>query len=190
MSLPHWEYFLSIESDLEKCSRFVEFCQDNYRTYSTEFARIIMASASEFDTVIKLLCKSIAPRERPEDILKYYPILSSKYPNFNSYKISIPRYRIFLQPWKDWSASSSPGWWSKGYNKIKHQRDSFFQEANLFNALNAVAGLLCGILYYYKECFHGTNEIDSRNAPRLFVPHDPSGLLSSGSFWCYYTPDS
>jgi hypothetical protein len=189
MSLPHWEYFLAIESDLENCSRFVEFCPDNFNTYSLEFARIIMASGSEFDNVIKLLCKSIAPRKKPNNILKYYPILSSKYPNFTLFKISIPRYNILLQPWKDWSATKSPDWWSTAYNKIKHERDKFFKEANLFNALNAVSGLLCGILYYYKECFHGEAEIDSRHAPRLFVPSDPSGFLSGGVFWPYYTPD-
>ena len=96
-----------------------------------------MASASEFDTVIKLLCKSIEQKKNPKDILEYYPVLSSKYPNFNSYKISIPRHGLILHPWEDWSASCAPGWWSKGYNKIKHQRDSFFKEANLINALNA-----------------------------------------------------
>lgn len=189
MSLPHWEYFLAIESDLENCTKYVEFCYENYETYSIEFARIIMASCSEFDTVIKLTCKSIASSEKPRKILEYYPIITSKYPNFILYKMLIPRYKICLQPWKDWSETKSPNWWSKGYNKIKHERDKYFWEANLYNALNAVGGLLCGILYYYKECFHGKDEIDSRHNPRLFVPHDPSGLLSSGTFWCYYTPD-
>ena len=91
MSLPHWEYFLAIESDLENCSRFVEFCPDNYNAYSLEFARIIMASGSELDTVIKLLCKSIDPRRKPNKILKYYPILNSKYPNFTLFEIYIPK---------------------------------------------------------------------------------------------------
>lgn len=188
MSLPHWEYFLAIESDLEKCSRYVEFCPDNYNTYSLEFARIIMASGSEFDSIIKLLCKTIAPKKRPNNILKYYPILNSKYPNFTLFEISIPRYKIRLHPWKDWSATKSPDWWSKAYNKIKHERDKYFKDANLINTLNAVSGLLCVILYYYKTCFDGGSEIDNRYSPRLFVPSDPSGYLWGGS-WYYYTPD-
>lgn len=189
MSLPHWEYFLAIESDLERCSRYVEFCSDNYCTYSLEFARIIMASCSEFDTVIKLLCKSIEPCKNPDTILAYYPILSSKYPNFTSYEMYIPRYKISLQPWKDWNSKGSPYWWSKGYNKIKHERDKYYRSACLYNTLNAVSGLLCGILYYYNACFSDVEGIDSRQAPRLFVPKDPSGILSSGTFWPYYTPD-
>ena len=124
MSLPHWEYFLAIESDLENCSRYVEFCYDNYETYSLEFARIIMASGSEFDTIMKLICKSIKPSEKPDNILQYYPILNSKYPNFTLYEMFIPRYKICLQPWKEWSEKKSPYWWSKGYNKIKHERNN------------------------------------------------------------------
>ena len=188
MSLPHWEYFLAIESDLEKCSRFVEFCPDNYNAYTLEFARIIMASGSEFDTVIKLLCKSIAPRQKPNNILKYYPIMNSKYPNFTLFEIYTPRFKILLRPWKDWSATKSPEWWSKAYNKIKHERDKFFKEANLINTLNAVAGLLCVILYYYKECFDGVDGIDNRYAPTLFVPSNQGEYSWSGA-WHYYTPD-
>jgi hypothetical protein len=189
MSPPHWEYFLSIESDLEGCSRYVEFCSDNYKTYSIEFARIIMASCSEFDTVVKLLCRSIDPQKKPENILQYFPILSSKYPNFTKYEMYMPRYKITLKPWENWSNSASPEWWSKGYNKIKHERDKFFKEAHLFNALNAVGGLLCGILYYYYECFHGEEEIEKSNVPRLFVPYDPSGVRWGDHFWYYYMPD-
>jgi hypothetical protein len=188
MSLPHWEYFLAIESDLEKCSRFIEFCQDNYQAYSLEFARIIMASSSEVDTVIKLLCKSINPKEKPDKICHYFPILSSKYSNFTLFEINIPRFKILLHPWRGWSGSQSPDWWSKAYNKIKHKRDEFFKEANLINTLNAVAGLLCVILYFYKECFDKTDGIDNRYAPKLFVPSDPTGYSRSGA-WCYYTPD-
>jgi len=188
MSLPHWEYFLAIESDLEKCSRYVEFCPDNDSTYSLEFARIIMASGSEIDTIANLLCKTIAPKKRPNNILKYYSIVSSKYPKFTTFEISIPRYKIRLHPWQDWSTTRSPDWWTKAYNKIKHERDKFFKEANLINTLNAVSGLLCVILYYYKECFDGGSEIDNRHSPKLFVPSDSSGY-SWGGPWHYYTPD-
>lgn len=189
MGLPHWEYFLVVESDLEKCARYVEFCQNNYKTYSLEFARIIMASGSESDAILKLICKSISPRRRPNNILKYYPILTSKYPKFTSFEMYIPRYKISLNPWKNWASDRSPDWWSKAYNKVKHERDKFFKEANLFNTLNAVAGLLCVILYYYKECFSDGEGIDSRHSPRLFAPIDPLGFSLPGGFWYYQTPD-
>ena len=44
MSLLHWNYFLVIEEDLGRLSRYVEFNLANNKTYSIEMARILMAS--------------------------------------------------------------------------------------------------------------------------------------------------
>ena len=186
MGLPHWEYFLSIESDLANCSRFVEFCSENFKTHSTEFARIIMASCSEFDTVIKMLCKSIDQNKKPGNILDYYTIVISKYPTFVNFTTHIPRFNMLLKPWNTWSDTSSPVWWT-GYNKIKHERDKFFEKANLENTIMAVAGLLCGILHYYRECFDGKG-IDLNNAPKLFVPEHPLGIGFGDTYWQYHLP--
>lgn len=129
------------------------------------------------------------------DLASFYPVCLAQFltGDDNFYHMSIPRYNLLLAPWKDWDAKTSPAWWSEGYNKIKHKRDEYYNNANLFNALNAVGGLLCGILYYYKciDCGYG---IDYMNAPRLFVPHGPTSnssdyISAGGGFWCYYTPD-
>ncbi len=188
MSPPHWEYFLSIESDLERCSRFVEFAPNNYSTYSVEFARVIMAAASEFDTLAKKLCKLINSSEQSDKITDYYPIITAKYPNFTDYEISIPRYTQLLsfKPWKDWDSSKRPDWWSKGYNKIKHERDQHFKKANLENAILATSGLLTGILYFY-DCDSSNHTIDSSQAPKLLVPqnNNQSGFQSASTSWSY-----
>jgi hypothetical protein len=189
MSLPHWEYFLSIESDLKYCSRFVEFCPENYDTYSIEFARIIMASCSEFDTVIKLVCNSIDASQKAENMPAYYPILISKYHNFMSFEVSMPRYKLNLAPWKEWTKDQSPDWWSKGYNKIKHKRDQYFNEANLKNALYSVSGLLCGILYYYKEVSGDLAKIHFYEAPRLFATDRYSVYVNGEILWKLPIPD-
>ena len=72
MSLPHWEYFLSLESDLEDCSKYVEFTSTNYKTYSIEFAKIILLASAEFDTVAKELCKIINPNINLNGINRHY----------------------------------------------------------------------------------------------------------------------
>lgn len=171
MTPPYWNYFLSIESDLEQCGRFVEFSQDNFHTYSIEFARIIMAASSEFDNVAKALCKTISPGEKPSTINKYYPIIKGKYPKFLDCEILLPRYNLSVKPWKNWTDTSSPDWWSKGYNKIKHKRDCHFPQANLENAILSTAGLLIGILYYYDLTFQNIPEID--RAPKLLLCRKP-----------------
>lgn len=184
MSHPHWEYFLSIEADLGQCARYVEFTQANYGTYSVEFARIIVAASSEFDAVAKSLCKQINPATNPERITEYFPIITGKYPKFIEYKIHIPRFKLELQPWKTWTSTGAPDWWSKGYNKIKHERDQHFSEANLENAIHATAGLLIGIVYLYDAIYGAVPKLDISAAPKLFEPQDhPSGIQERYIWW-------
>ena len=189
MSLPGWDYFLSIESDLDRCSRFVHFSEENYETYSIEFARIIMASSSEFDTIVKNICKSIAPSESPSNITEYYPILMTKYPQFTSFAISIPKYNLTIRPWNDWTTESRPDWWSKGYNKIKHERDNNFEQANLKNALSSVTGLLVGLLYLYKETIGTPTKIQFYRAPKLLETDSYSVYADGNVWWKLETPD-
>ena len=52
-SLSYWNYFLALEADLERLSRFVEFTSVNFQTYSLEMARLLLTGASEVDVVAK-----------------------------------------------------------------------------------------------------------------------------------------
>ena len=56
-SHPHWQYFIAIESDLERTGRYVEIAPANFKTYSIEFARILQSASSEVDVVSKLVCE-------------------------------------------------------------------------------------------------------------------------------------
>lgn len=182
MSYPHWEYFLSIEADLTQCARYVEFTQDNFRAYSVEFARIIVAAASEFDAVAKSLCKAIDPAQTPEKITEYYPIITGRFPRFVEYKIRIPRFKIEVQPWTAWASASAPDWW-RSYNNIKHDREQRFREANLENAINATAGLLTGIVYFYDVSYGRFPRIEVSAAPKLLEPLDsPTSIATEPSF--------
>jgi len=42
----HWNYFFAIEDDLATLSRYVEFHEDNFTTYSIEIARILMTAVA------------------------------------------------------------------------------------------------------------------------------------------------
>jgi len=42
----HWNYYLAIENDFEKISRYIEFTEANNATFSIELARIIMSGNS------------------------------------------------------------------------------------------------------------------------------------------------
>ena len=161
----YWEYFLAIEDDLAKTSRFVEFVKDNYKTFSIEFARIILASSSEFDVVAKEICKSISPQTNVKNINDYRNIILSKFPKYPSMEVIIPRFNIILNPWGEWKESKNTSWW-KSYNNVKHNRDEYYNEATLEVALNSVAGLMCGILYYFRITLG--DRVPLEPSPKLF----------------------
>ena len=52
----HWNYYIALEQDLAKVSRFIEFSQENFDAYSIELAHLLIAASSEVDVVLKALC--------------------------------------------------------------------------------------------------------------------------------------
>jgi hypothetical protein len=146
----HYNYFLAIESDTEKLSRYVEFTNDNFKTYSIEIAHLLLATASEVDVVAKILCKKIDPTAQAEKISEYRKILKPAYPKIQEIKVLITRYGLKLEPWSNWKGNKTPDWWIS-YNKVKHERNKHFEQANLKNALNAVAGLFVLLLFLYRD---------------------------------------
>lgn len=187
MNQEHWEYFLSIEADLADCARYVDFSQDNFNTHSIEFARIIMTAGSEFDNVAKKLCAAIQKTGKPPGTLaEYRPVICGRYPRFPEYCVGIARYQLTIVPWADWSATSSPEWWSSGFNKIKHERDQHFRNANLKNALHAVCGLFTGLVYLHDAQNDEELRVNISEAPRLVDetpdPARPS-FSSGGQAW-------
>jgi len=146
----HWNYFLALESDLDRISRYVEFDEENFKCFSIEIARVLMASAAEVDVVCKQLCKKIDP-EAAESINQYRYRIKRAYPDIHGFEVLLPRYGLKLKPWSKWRGNTGvPLWWT-AYNKIKHHRDSEYYQGNLKNALNSVAGLFVMVLYLYKE---------------------------------------
>lgn len=148
--LTHWNYFLALERDLGVLSRFVEFSRDNWNTHSIEMARIILASASEVDVLLKALCKRLSPKSNADNINKYRAVIRKELPSIPKFRVMLPRYGLNLTPWSNWNSSKVPDWWT-AYNKVKHRRDAEFRRANLHNTLNAAAALYVVNLYFYPE---------------------------------------
>src|SRR5690554_7657503 len=51
-TLIHWNFFLSIEEDLDRLGRFVDFSA-NEESFSIEIARLFLAASAEVDVVLK-----------------------------------------------------------------------------------------------------------------------------------------
>lgn len=86
MSHPHWQYFVAIESDLEKAGRYVDIAQANFSTYSIEFARILLSASAEVDVVSKLVCEEINPNRSYKNMDDYRECMLSRYPRFPSFE--------------------------------------------------------------------------------------------------------
>lgn len=146
----HWNYFIALEQDLEAVSRYIEFSKHNFSVYSIELAHLLFAAASEVDVIAKLLCKQFQPTASPNNINDYRGILLAELPDLPIMEIFIARYGLSFKPWENWhqSGNLNPLWWDS-YNKVKHQRNAYFDEATLKNALNALGALLILVYCYY-----------------------------------------
>ena len=147
----HWNYFLAIEDDLERLSRFVEIDQKNFNCFSIEISRILLAAAAEVDVVCKQICKNINPNSSAENINAYRDEICANYPAIPEFEVVLSRFGLSLRPWENWKNPKEPPDWWTAYNKIKHQRHTEYHRGNLKNALNSVAGLFVMVLYLYKE---------------------------------------
>jgi hypothetical protein len=180
----HWRYFRALEDDLQSCERYVHFSEENFGTYSTEFARILLAAASEFDTVAKRLCKEIEPdQEIHSSIGRYRDVIMSKYPRFAKVEIHVPRYQLTIAPWSDWK-KSHPEWW-RSYNAVKHERNKDFDRATLKASLCSLAGLLVGLMYWFREA---RIYVDSDQAPELYEPESYDIVKGPDKYWNYSLP--
>lgn len=146
----HWNYFLALEDDVVRLSRYLEPTKDNFNSYSLELARILFAAASEVDVVAKRLCQELKAETKADNITKYKNEILAAYPQIPSAVTEIPRFGLTLTPWEQWKTDSSPVWW-QAYNNVKHHRHTHFSEASLKHTLNAVAGLFILLLFYYRD---------------------------------------
>ncbi len=165
----HWNYYIALESDLAKISRFVEFSKDNYSTFSIELAHIILATSSEIDVVLKKFCNLVDPEKLHKNINDYRVTISEKFPELINEKCFINRYGLELEPWKGWADGNNPAWW-RSYNNVKHERDEFFKEASLENAINSVSALSLVLIYYYKYVFSQENAVNFKVTTERLKP--------------------
>jgi len=148
MIYPHWHYFTTLVDDLKHSSRYVETCRANFKTFSIEYARIILAACSEIDVVAKILCDKAQSGNKAENIDSYREIITQRFPNLATIEISMPSVGLDFIPWESWAQRRNPNWW-KSYNNVKHKRDKHFEEANLENTLQSVSGLCVLVCQLY-----------------------------------------
>jgi hypothetical protein len=157
LPLSHWNYFLALEADLKTISRYIEFHQSNFGTFSIGLAQIFQATCSEIDVVLKDLCETLSGRS-VANINEYRDVVIKRAPGIISKKVSIPLHKLDFNPWKSWENGDTPDWWTS-YNKVKHHRNTHYDHANLKNALNALSALYI-VIYDLIRVYRGKTETE------------------------------
>lgn len=163
-TLIHWNFFINLEEDLERLSRFVDFSERNNATFSIEIARLLMGASAEVDVVLKQLVVKHNNLSKADSINSYFPEITANCPSFVNYEVTIPRFGLTLTPWTNWTNNSPPLWWQAN-NKVKHHRHQHFEQASLKNCLNAVAALFISVIHLYS---HEAETGELLSMPRLF----------------------
>ena len=171
-NLHHWRYFISIEEDLIRLSRYVELSEDNFKTYSIELTRLLFAASSEANIIAKLLFESLGGKRG--EMKSYLSKIREKWPQINCMNIKLDKSDLSFVPWAE---KDLPAWWD-AYNGVKHMRHEEYQKANLKNVLNAISGLFALLLFFYSK---GTKTIYLFPIPKFITPD--SIFDEKSQFW-------
>jgi hypothetical protein len=142
----YWPYYFALESDVDKLSRYVEFTEQNFSTYSIEMVRLYLSICSEIDVVMKEICKETLSNPKAKYIDEYRQVIKDEFNDFNNQKAFCQKFGLGFTPWQSWDKGISPKWWSN-HNKVKHQRSEFYDKANLANVLESLAALYLTNIY-------------------------------------------
>lgn len=145
-------YFI-IQKDLEKIFEYVEPSDESFNTYSYRIHELLMRTCIEVEANFKAILEDNIFRNDNGRILNMsHYVRIEKSHNLSDYEVSLPIWRggpRTFKPFSNWKTYTgeegakkwSPDWYS-AYNYSKHNRQKDFNQANLGNLLNAVAGLL------------------------------------------------
>src|SRR5687768_4683792 len=119
MDMFHWHYFLTVEEDLHRVARHIEFAPANFNTYSVELARVLMTATQDLDVILKQLCALKGNGSDNEG--GYRGFLPGAYPRLVTMEVTIFRGELKFTPFSSWAQGTTPAWWTAN-NKVKHER--------------------------------------------------------------------
>jgi len=167
----YWSQYITIEKEYLYTTSYVSLHEDNYKTYSHVFMKLLLEICSELDTVLKYYCSLLAPNKPSENLNQYRDIINEIEPSFHDQKVQINILNHTLVPWQNWNGNDAPYWWT-AYNKVKHyrtmttkvqgDRKPSYKFGNLEYTINAMAALYQVETYaYYKMALDKNNRIQT-----------------------------
>lgn len=158
----YWRYYLLLEKKFTDTLNYVELAEENFSTYSVEYAHQLLAIGSELDTFFKVYCGfNLNDRKYITDYMRH---IMCEYPEITTQGVGIYNTEITLTPyekWINWNSRSGNllSWW-KAYNDVKHNRQEKITEASMENVVTALAALHLIEMKYLQVITKETGEPD------------------------------
>ena len=177
----YWQYYLMLEKQFVNTLQYVDLDNNNFTTFSNQYANLLQAIGSELDSFFKVYCSY-----NPDDykfITDYANFVLSDFPSIVTQEVEIINYNTTIKPFDGWDATrakQSLPWW-ESFDKIKHSRTSNKSDASLEKVLNALGGLFIIEMKYLQKIVSGLDA-------ELDIPNELSALFELKD-WAYnYIP--
>lgn len=133
--------------DLYQLFNYIEPNDGNLNTFSYRVYELFLRATTEVESNCKaiLSANNFAVTQNTNMANGYFKLEQAL--KLSEYKVTFTRWATYkeFKPFEAWRGATAyaPLPWYQSYNHVKHNRYANFQEANLENLMNAIAGLLC-----------------------------------------------
>ena len=176
-----WNQYLLHENDFISSLNYVEFAEENFETYSIQFVKQLLSVSSEIESVLKIMFCNKTKRKSKDgteyaadknmvDYIKDLQGLTLESSNIENIIIKSYRLNYEFVPFKLKPKEETPSWW-KNHNKLKHNRSEEYKCANLYNLVNALAGLFLLNYIYFKFLSKDRDQVDTPNTISKIFKH-------------------
>ncbi|MDZ5760353.1 hypothetical protein RAK27_17070 [Carnobacterium maltaromaticum] len=145
-----WEYYFGLENDFIFTIRYVSITESNYKTYSTEYAKLLLSICSEVDVILKKICDFEGSKMKNVNDYLQKIIKKELMEKNNKVTLKSPHSKLTLTPFDRWKETKNLSWWTD-YNKVKHNRSENIEKANLKNVLTSLSALYLLENYLYQK---------------------------------------
>ncbi len=168
-----WNYYLYLEKDFIKLTRYVSIHSNNYKTFSDEIHKQLLSVAMEFENINKEINKELGNKLKDTcNITEFGKWLFDSKIDYKNIVIEIKfsKENLILNPFKKQKNKEKNGteteqmsWW-RAYNQIKHDRYRNYIDVNFEHLLNALAALLYCEMYLIKKIGTKAKDMDVPNS--------------------------
>lgn len=205
----YWSQYLQVENEFIETFKYVSFSEENFKTYSQKFLELLLQIGSETDVSLKKLCKIIDPNSnKDETIGQYGKTINTYHKSLFNDKISLNIiYSVdstkYINPINEYmtntvnsmnsnkTSTTTPkqgmSWWYV-YNGIKHNRETYYKQANQQNCLEGLLFLFDIMTNIYIKIIDNEKTIEKYTFPtsKLFNYQNANiddSKINKGALW-------